>query len=231
MTEEELATMLSKNKGLSITSITKNKEIDSSQDLIKKFLSKDSTKVNKISLDGEAIHIEQKTKKKYTGIDVKKIITENKNCNSSIVYNESFIGMLFPNTKLLSVNQIFSILQYRKYELFTYKKSWQELVKNSLINKNNLPYFDDLVEITLFRQAPKLVDEDALSVMFKFIIDALKADKKNNYQGILAEDNPKIVSRIILEQEKGENFVGIKIKDISKDNIITKFSPHDIMKF
>ena len=35
----------------------------------------------------------------------------------------------------------------------------------------SLDVFEDSVEITLFRQAKKLVDEDAMTTMFKYIID------------------------------------------------------------
>ena len=171
-----------------------------------------------------------KKPKKPQGIDVKTIIKEINECKVITEHSSTHFSILFDGARLLSVNQIFAILQYRKYEIFGYKKAWQKVIKDEIQKLKSLPYFTDYVELTLFRQSPKLVDEDALSVMFKFIIDALKTDKKDNFIGIIAEDNPKIVQRIKLEQEKGANFVGIRIRDISHEIKKEKFNPEDLLK-
>lgn len=168
--------------------------------------------------------------KKAKGIDVKTIINEINECKVLSSHSETHFSLLFDGARLLSVNQIFAILQYRKYEIFGYKKAWQKIIKDEISKLKDLPYFTDSVELTLFRQSPRLVDEDALGVMFKFIIDALKTDKKDNFKGIIAEDNPKIVQSIKLEQEKGPNFIGIKIKDISQNNKKEKFTPNNILE-
>lgn len=185
----------------------------------------------KESLVQNFLNTEEESKsKKQQGIDVKTIIQEINDCKVTCEYSEDHFSLLFDGARLLSVNQIFAILQYRKYEIFGYKKAWQKVIKDELSKLKNLPYFTNSVELTLFRQSPRLVDEDALSVMFKFIIDALKTDKKKSFQGIIAEDNPKIVQKIKLEQEKGPNFVGIKIKDISSEIKKEIFLPTDILK-
>jgi hypothetical protein len=181
-------------------------------DLIQEFLGEKESKV-----------------KKTQGIDVKTIVKEINECKVISNYSEQHFSLLFDGARLLSVNQIFAILQYRKYEIFGYKKAWQKIIKDEIEKLKDLPYFTSSVELTLFRQSPRLVDEDALSVMFKFIIDALKTDKKDNFRGIIAEDNPKIVQSIKLEQEKGPNFIGIKITDISKNNKKEIFQPKDIL--
>jgi hypothetical protein len=144
----------------------------------------------------------------------------NKTNLSSIIQTSSshdHFSVLFDGAKLLSVNQIFAILQYRKYEIFTYKKTWHNLIINALNieqekNHKKLPFFDDAVEIILFRQAQKLVDEDAITTMFKFIIDGFKFHPEKNPLGILQEDNPKIVHKISCYSEKGVPIVGIKIQ-------------------
>ena len=144
----------------------------------------------------------------------------NKNNQSSIIETSSsnnHFSVLFHGAKLLSVNQIFTILQYKKYEIFTYKKIWHQLIMNALSlekekNSHSLPFFDDAVELILFRQAQKLVDEDAITTMFKFIIDGFKFHPQKNPLGILEEDNPKIVHKISCYSEKGIPIVGIKIQ-------------------
>lgn len=153
--------------------------------------------------------------KQKLGINVKEsILKYNQNCQVEVFYNSDYISIIFNNTKLLSLNDMFSILQYRKYELFAYKKMWQELIFKALENKPNLPKFSQDCEIVLFRQSAKLVDNDSLSVMFKFIIDALKLDKKlPNKPFVISEDNPSVIHNIKLIQEKSkENIVAIRLQ-------------------
>lgn len=166
--------------------------------------------------------------KKQLGINVKdNIINPNYNSTIDVQYDENYISIVFFNARLLSVNQIFSILQYRKYDLFPYKTMWQDLIKKALLHKQNLPVFTENCEIILFRQSEKLVDTDALSVMFKFIIDALKYNNKTKNNFILSEDNPNVVNNIKIIQKKGkENIVGIRIQ---RNKIINNSSIEDFL--
>src|SRR6476646_6873368 len=78
------------------------------------------------------------------GIEVQdNIINYNKKSTIEVSYNDSYISIIFHNAKLLSTNQIFQILQYRKYEIFSYKKMWQELVHKSLKDLENIQKFKD----------------------------------------------------------------------------------------
>jgi hypothetical protein len=170
---------------------------------------------SKISLTNE-----KPIKTKTPNINTNDIIKSNKSAIIQTTVSDTHFSIIFDGAKLLSINQIFAILQYRKYEMFAYKKSWHEIIQNILFEKHteltkqglSLPYFNDSVELTIFRQAPRLVDEDALTTMFKYIIDALKLDKNKNPYGILADDNPKIVHKIESYSEKGPYCLGIKIK-------------------
>lgn len=190
---------------------------------------KNNSKTNKIEIEKEKISKKiDKILLESTTTDLitpqKKVQSStyqlNKNNQSSIIEtssSDSHFSVLFHGAKLLSVNQIFTILQYKKYEIFTYKKIWHQLIMNALSlekEKNNhpLPFFDDAVELILFRQAQKLVDEDAITTMFKFIIDGFKFHPQKNPLGILEEDNPKIVHKISCYSEKGIPIVGIKIQ-------------------
>lgn len=201
MTEDELNSILAKGK-ISLNSTTKISN-------------------NKISLTNDKENI----KKKNSNINVYEIIKSNKESIINTTISDTHFSMTFEGAKLLSINQIFAILQYRKYEMFNYKKSWHDIIKNVLdVNQlylkkqgQKLPFFEEAVELTVLRQAPRLVDEDALAVMFKYIIDALKRDKDKNPNGILAEDNPKIVHKIESYSEKGSHALGIKVKLIENN--------------
>ncbi len=165
---------------------------------------------------------EEKKEKVLSNTDVKTINYENNNCVIQTSVSESHVTILFVGASLLSVNQIFNILQYRKYEVFGYKKTWHFLVRKALeeiAKDNQLPFFDEAVELTLFRQAPRLVDEDSMTTMFKYIIDGLKKTKPNRYNdgnefGILKEDNPKIVNKISCFSSKGDKIIGIRVQKL-----------------
>ena len=180
-------------------------------------------KNNKLKLLEEK-HKEPK-KKKNKSINVYQINKINAQATIEINYDKSSFSIYFNGARLLSINQIFHILQKPGYQksIYGYKQLWQKIIQDKLkkLNKNPPPLFNKAVEITLFRQAPKLVDEDSLSTMFKYIIDALKKDHKAGFLGIISDDNKKIVRRIVLQQEKGSYAIGVKIKDISNEKFVT----------
>lgn len=230
LTEKELNELL-KNKKVKISdSFNKNDDlkISLSDEKPKK------AKKQRISLFEEDQEEIKKTKTK--GVKTSDINKLNRSATVEFSSSEDHVSIVFNGAKLLSVNQIFAILQYRKYEIFTYKKIWHELIgkvlnEQSLLlksEKKNLPFFNEAVEITLFRQASRLVDEDAMSTMFKYVIDGLKRDEEKNPNGILAEDNPKIVHRIVCYSEKGDPIVGIKVKKIKEKK--EQISAKDILK-
>jgi len=95
---------------------------------------------------------------------------------------------------------------------------WQQLIEKALSANPGVPFFDQDCEIILLRQSARLVDTGAMSVMFKYIIDALKKDKKTpNAVSVLSEDNPEVVHNIRFLQSKGkEDWVGIRLQRIVK---------------
>lgn len=246
--EEQFMEMLQKNKKLKVSGVIggainiPNSSLGSTKEVPTKIQVKETKETKKIKpkkisllndLDGE--EVQEEAKAKAQGVKVSDLNKLNKHAISTTTSSDEHVSFLFMGAKLLSVNQIFAILQYRKYEIFAYKKIWHEIIKNNLdllaydlkAQGKKLPYFDSSVEITLFRQASRLVDEDAMSTMFKYIIDGLKRDPKKNPNGILAEDNPKIVHRIVCYSEKGEPAVGIKIKKIEEKK--KEFAAQDIL--
>jgi hypothetical protein len=236
--EEELRTMLAKNANIKVHSTigakTPISKISPSKpnevEIVKINLGgKDKNKNSKITLSDSA------TKKKRKPTNIYGLTKENKEALVQTSVSDVHLSMGFEGSKLLSINQIFALLQNPKlkFSFFVYKKAWHDIIKDVLTgmyielrNKGQeLPFFNDSVELIVFRQAPKLVDEDALTTMFKFIIDALKRTKDNPY-GILADDNPKIVHKISCYSEKGPHCVGIKVRLLEG----SKKDPYDMEK-
>lgn len=114
----------------------------------------------------------------------------------------------FDGARILSVNELFSILQTRdrkmfRYKVSSYKKESRKLIERAVLmlpRKNGVKFkgFPERVKITLFRRGTKLVDLDSLPVMFKYLIDSLKK------QEIIIEDNPEVVVEYALMQETGD---------------------------
>lgn len=155
-------------------------------------------------------------KKKRKGTDVNIIISSLKNSIISTSYsnekNKEYLCIWFTGARVLTLNQIFAILEKRPYEIFKYKKVWQECINNAImtIPSNKRPYFYKNTRLTLFRRGVKLVDMDSFQTVFKYCIDGLR------YGGILAEDNPNIISEIIPIQQKGATSVGIMLENIKE---------------
>lgn len=160
---------------------------------------------------------------------IQQIIKSNQNSKITSTYSEKHFSMFFEGARLLTPNVIFSALQYHKYDVFAYKKSWHTIISRELEklnaefltgkNPQALPFFEHSIQLVIFRSAPTLVDEDAVIVMFKYIIDALKRDK-NNPHGVLSDDNPKIIFKSESFNEKGEHMVGIRLEflpDLAKE--------------
>jgi hypothetical protein len=212
MSEAKLKEPLPTHDKIQINS-QNNTTMDSA--MVKIQLKKQKGNSGKLSLNnGDTVK-----KKKNTGVNVYRLIQDNKKAPIQTTVSEKHFSVTFDGARVLSINQIFAILQRRKEEIYAYKKYFHQaicdtltLCANNLAKENkSLPYFEDCVEITLFRQAPKLVDEDALTAMFKYMIDGLKRTKENPH-GILADDNPKIVHNYRCYNEIGEPQLGLRVR-------------------
>lgn len=193
-TEEDLKKML-QNPSLKINNHTKKEQVDK----------------NKSIILGLKDDIETKNNKRK-GVDVSKTIStisssliQVDSCNESGKENFS---VWYPGVRILSLNEIFAILEKRKYEAFKYKKAWQEAIQKAvmLTPVSRRPYFNGPTRLTLYRRGARLIDLDSFQTMFKYPIDALR------YSGILAEDNPNIIVETKSIQEKGEKAVGLKLE-------------------
>lgn len=150
--------------------------------------------------------------KKRQGLAETPIMMSLRSCEISVECSATHATLLFKGARLFTLNEIYAILQYRSYIVFAYKKQWHSLVQNGLrMMGRDKPYFDGPCKITLFRQGRKSVDRDSFSVMFKYIIDALKNDSKAPIAGIFPDDNPDIFFDDEKIQTLGTPMVGIRV--------------------
>lgn len=198
-TQEDLNNILKNNTSLKVREEKKKKILSVINDL------KDDDKTEK---------------KKKKGTDVNVIINSLKNSIINTSYStekdKEYLCIWFTGARVLTLNQIFAILEKRPYEIFKYKKVWQECINNAIMSipAHKRPYFYKNTRMTLFRRGTRLVDMDSFQTVFKYCIDALR------YSGILSEDNPNIISEIIPIQQKGYTSVGIMLESIKeKENI------------
>lgn len=213
-TEQELDTLLKKGK-ISLSESSPTNKVK---------LNNDKVKLTKISLTSGVTNLTT-TKKSSASVNINKIIQNTKNSIIRYSISNEHISIVFEGAILLSINQIFSFLQREKQQLFffIYKKTWHNKVEEALklikSEQKYLPFFEKDVEITLFRQAPREIDKDAITTMFKFIIDGLKRTSDSPL-GVLVDDNPQVVHTIKFHNEKGSHLVGIKLKLIKNETPI-----------
>ena len=196
-------------------------------------LSKDNV-LSKNDISSKDKYVRQK--KKY-GDSIASIVNNNLSSKYEISFSKDHFGIVFNGAKLLTTNRIFSSLQTIKsrHAFFKYKKSWHSIIGNIFFEEVNklkggtedYPFFKDPVKITLLRQSKRLVDEDAMPAMFKFIIDAFK-NSPENPNGILMDDNKTIMQKIEISNLIGEDLVGIRIEKIKVSG--KKITACDILK-
>lgn len=166
---------------------------------------------NKINFMDDIITSDIPKKRKGTNVDA--IMETLKNpvieCKCEKSENKMILYIWFTGARVLTLNELFSILQVTKYKTYPYKARWKELIELALLQLplKDRPYFDGPTQITLYRRGKKLIDLDSFQVAFKYAIDGLR---KSN---IIAEDNPEImVSTIPIQQKGNGTSIGLKIE-------------------
>lgn len=152
-------------------------------------------------------------KKKRQGVKETPIMTAVRECSITVETGPRHIVIVFEGARLFTLNELLAILQFRKYIVFGYKKLWQELVLKALKQMGkDKPHFDGPCNVILFRQGAKMIDRDSFTVMFKYIIDALKDEPKKGLQGIFPDDNPDIVFSDEKRQAIGEPIIALRVE-------------------
>lgn len=124
--------------------------------------------------------------------------------------------------RLPTLNELFATMQYRKVVVYNYKKQVKEMMSrffSSFKNDDDIYFFDDAVDMHVFRCGVKLIDNDSLPASLKYFTDSLV---ENN---ILRDDNPKFLKKIYCYQATNKeismnNTIIIKlVKSKEKENI------------
>ena len=150
-------------------------------------------------------------KKKRQGVKVDPILNSIRSADIEVAGDETFVSFKFEGARLLTVNEIFAILQYRKFQTFGYKKLWHQLMTRAVQQLQEKPVFTEKTKLVLYRRGKKLVDLDAVPVMFKYAIDALRKE------GLIEDDNPNVITEVEVVQEKGEPCVGLRLEKQEQD--------------
>lgn len=189
------------------------------QALLAQLAQKDSGTIKQSQIENEKL-----PPKKRQGVKETPILSSLDKCKISVECSPTHATIVFDGARLFTLNEIYALLQYRSYIIFSYKKKWQALVHKALkAMGEKKPHFDTPCKITIFRQGKKAIDRDSLFVMYKYIIDALK-DEPEVRQGLFPDDNPDIVYSDEKIQSIGQPIVGIRIDLISPIPTPTKLS-------
>lgn len=168
-------------------------------------------------------------KEKRQGVKQTPIMTAVRDCICVAEASPKHLCLMFDGARLFTLNDLFAILQVRKYVVFGYKKLWHEITRKALASLGaQKPHFDGPCHISLFRQGTRLIDRDSFAVMFKYIIDALRDDEKQNYIGLLPDDNPNIIFSDEKHQSIGPPIIGIRIDLIEPAPTLVNYQARDL---
>lgn len=141
-------------------------------------------------------------KKKRKGVSTAPILDSLKTSVKTCFWTDDMLCVRMAGARVLSYNEIYSILQFRKYEAMRYKTACRSAISDALKTPNTCtatrPFFAGPTALTLIRIGAKKMDRDALAIVFKHFLDALR---KN---GVIADDNPDIICRIETFHAVGE---------------------------
>lgn len=165
-----------------------------------------------------------KVKKKRRGVEVGPIIDSLRRCHPKIRVQSSelpVMSFLFDGARVLTVNEIISILQYRKHEIFRYKAAWRLLIKRALhlLDKNDRIHFSGPVRLEIVRRGAKTLDDDASRMPFKYAIDSLVRC------GVLPDDNREVVADTHVIDVVGPPAIGIRIVALKENIRIQEVDP------
>lgn len=121
------------------------------------------------------------------------------------------LSLWFQEARLLSVNELFSIQQFRLFEVFGYKKASRKLIARAIEQLKHsspqpLPFFEGPTRLSLYRRGKKPVDLDSLPAMFKYLTDSLRRE------GVISDDNPEVIVQLEVLQENGPPCLGMRLE-------------------
>ncbi len=191
-------------------------------------------KKKKIKPESLSLEPGSKPKKRSLGIEVQPVINS---INNSIVTIEldkdnGVLSILFEGAKLISLNDLFQIMQVRKYESFRYKKAWRNAINralNKLGPQDWREVFPGKVKMTLFRRSAKPNDLDSARVLFKYSIDALVKHvyylNNKRQRGVIIDDSRQYLPEMLEAYSMGLPAVGLRLERCTNEPEILMIEP------
>lgn len=170
------------------------------------------------ALGVEGTCAEKKAKRKRRGVEVSPLIAAQRTALPHVSLSGPgdplVLALWFEGARVLTVNELFSVLQTRKHETFRYKKAARAMVSKALARlapaARKRAWFDGPTRLTLFRQGRRQIDLDSLATVFKYAIDTLRQEK------IIDDDNPEVIVEIKLIQTRGAPSLGMRLERLAQ---------------
>ena len=119
--------------------------------------------------------IKEKVKTR-NGLDFKSINAKMDNAKFFITSTPTSLSIIIEDIRILTLNEMLATAQTRKYEMFPYKKNvhnmMEEILRYFQSKGGVLPKFK-AVNMFLFRESPRFIDNDSFAASFKYIIDGI----------------------------------------------------------
>lgn len=133
--------------------------------------------------------------------------------------SDNHLGLVFDGARMLTLNEILSLLPYQPYLVFGYKKAWAAKVDEALALAKSLygkrmPEFSDSCLFIGYRRSSRLVDRDGLASCFKYILDDIRHQMAVN-EKILKDDNPNLIFDTPCFQSTGPALIGVRLERVN----------------
>lgn len=140
--------------------------------------------------------MKKKTTKTLQSLDYSSVCKMLKSKNFLVEYNPKKRELILQikGVRLPTLNELLSGLQYRKYEVWNYKKTVKEVMSDILQmlkqRTGGEHLFEEFVDLYIYRQGKKLIDNDSLPASFKYYIDSFTLNK------IIKDDSPDFIQEV-----------------------------------
>ena len=152
-------------------------------------------------------------KKKRRGVSTAPIFQSLRQAAGMCTWTQDSLAINIVGGRVLTYNELFSILQFRKHESFRYKTLCRDVVEKCLAVPEHTvgprPFFNGPTRLVIVREAAKEMDRDALAIVFKYFLDAFKA------QGVIDDDNPNIIVDIQTHQRVGPPRLAMRLERLT----------------
>lgn len=162
-----------------------------------------------VPVDGQGEDAVAPVKKKRRGVNVRPIVTALRQSELKVAAGEGFFSVRMEGARVLTVNEMFSILQYRKQEMFEYKNVCHRRIEEAVTLaklQGGIPSLKGPVRLWLYRRGTKRVDRVDMTTIFKYLIDACVK------QGIVVDDRDEVICDVRMQQENGEPALALRFE-------------------